>query len=78
MTTERFIYDSDSDPGMRVVEGGCDIRVDPRGVTFTISDDWMGDSETGFGAVVTCCLSPEQVAALHAALGRWLADSVLA
>lgn len=62
-----MIFDTDSDPGMQVVVTGADT------LGFSNSDDWCGDTESGFGAIVSVDLSRKQVAKLHAALGRWLA-----
>lgn len=64
---ERMIFDTDSDPGMQVVVTGADT------LGFSNSDDWCGDTESGLGAIVSVDLNREQVAELHAALGRWLA-----
>jgi hypothetical protein len=62
---ERIIYTTDSDPGIQVVpfDGG---------ISISAQDDWCGDTETGFGATVSVQLTREQVAELHAALGRYL------
>ena len=65
MSGVRLVFDTDSDPGMQVVEV-------EGGLSFSNQDDWCGDSETGFGATVSVMLTRQQVAELHAALGSWL------
>jgi len=63
---DRWIFDTDSDPGMQVV-------ATESGLSFSNQDDWLGDTEAGFGATVAVTLTRAQVALLHDSLGRWLA-----
>jgi hypothetical protein len=63
----RIVFDTDSDPGMQVVS------LDDR-LSFSNSDDWMGDTESGFGAIVDIELSRNQVAVLRDSLTEWLGD----
>ncbi len=49
----RALYSTESDPGLQAV-------ADEFGVHVTCSDDWCGDTETGFGASVTVNLTKQQ------------------
>jgi hypothetical protein len=43
-----------------------------QGFSITVTDDWYGDSETGFGASVSCSFDRKQAEEFRDFLTKWL------
>lgn len=67
-----IIFTMDDDPSLQVT-----VNPGNGGLNFTANDEWCGDSETGFGALVTVTLHVGEVMELSESLRAWLATQPL-